>query len=146
VPANFALLTNLKEFGFSGGSVENFQLCGWNGEFSSRLEIIKMPHSFYAINTGLGAMIKNTPRLRYLEMGSASVSEHTLRLIAACCPDLCELELVRCEKITRLGLQAIINACRRLKRLQLRGCGRRYGWFPSELVVAKYRKIVFFKD
>lgn len=135
----------LKELSIAGkGVVRNPQIMAWKKGFVSQLEILNLPLSRFATDTGVTTLIKMAPRLRQLSLDATRMTDESLIAISASCPRLRELQLSSCKNLTLVGLQAIIDGCLQLKVLQLRGEGIP-GRFPSYLAVGKYRKIKFIR-
>src|SRR5262249_40411360 len=114
-------IKNLKELLIDGATVEKSMLVKWSEWSFPHLESLELP--VYTendkIDDGLIPLIKKLPHLRCLDLHGSGITDCCLEAIASSCPLLRELDLSLCKKITRNGVQTIIDSCTLLKRLNI---------------------------
>jgi len=134
---------NLRELSIVGQDIHNSTLVAWGNGFGEQLTSLKI--FGVAFDNGFMALIYKSPHLRYLDINSAGITDHSLQAVATTCLDLRRMTMTYCPEITLNGVQGIIDACSQLKTVAVLG-NRGYVSCPAGLKIGKYRKINFEKE
>jgi hypothetical protein len=85
-------------------------------------------------------VVPKFPKLRQLGVGVwyLGITDASLKAIAQSCPQLEELDIYRCTGVTSMGIQSLIDSCKRLEVIYV---PRNFS--PDQVKIEKNRKIDF---
>lgn len=121
-PEQFQLLDGLKKLkklSISGSYVANKTVMTLCQNFGQQLEWLILEDVPKLSDAAMVVASKKLINVRRLTLTGAGITDISLRAIVSSCPELEELNIAGCTKITASGVQAVIDNSRKLKSLGL---------------------------